>query len=233
MEHRALRIAYMDPQYVTGYVPLVLSRRWHQRGRKIKPYCFWKRNAPQKYLCTSASKYFCWTFPNCNKGSGFNPNATYHRLRDTLQRNKHHQPSAYDPGKNIFGVNETNDTVLWKNTREKVLPHTFKSYHDAEEGSPVTRTVAMIQVKGCRQRREEQSLMFNMNRNHTTILWVSRHTTTCSTTTTKATWTIIRGSITSTTMSSLHLTTEVGIGSTDWREREQSCSLSEHWLAYS
>ena len=92
---------------------------------------------------------------------------------------------------------------------------------------------AMIQVKGCRQRREEQSLMFNMNRNHTTILWVSRHTTTCSTTTTKATWTIIRGSITSTTMSSLHLTTEVGIGSTDWRERVQSCSLSQHWLAYS
>ena len=81
--------------------------------------------------------------------------------------------------------------------------------------------------------REEKSNHWCSTWIETIPRWVSRHTTTCSTTTTKATWTIIRGSITSTTMSSLHLTTEVGIGSTDWRERVQSCSLSEHWLAYS
>jgi len=170
MEHRALRIAIYGSPVCNRICAISFGMTMTP-----KPLIAFEKNAPQKYLCTSASKYFCWTFPNCNKGSGFNPNATYHRLRDTLQRNKHHQPSAYDPGKNIFGVNETNDTVLWKNTREKVLPQTFKSCHDVEEGSPVTRTVAMIQVKGCRQRREEQSLMFNMNRNHTTLSVSTHH----------------------------------------------------------
>jgi len=52
---------------------------------------------------------------NCNKSNSFNQNATYHRLHGTLQRNKHHQPSAYDPGKKYLVLMRRN------NLRQKLV----------------------------------------------------------------------------------------------------------------
>jgi hypothetical protein len=41
----------------------------------------------------------------------------------------------------IYLVLMRHTIVFGKNTREEVFTQTFKSCHDAEEGSPVTRTV--------------------------------------------------------------------------------------------
>lgn len=51
---------------------------------------------------------------------------TYHRLHGTLQRNKHHQPSAYDPGKKYLVhlvLMRLKNTVLDKNLRAESVFH--------------------------------------------------------------------------------------------------------------
>jgi hypothetical protein len=82
-------------------------------GQKDQTSLLLKKKMHPKYICAPlllniSDEHFKIVI----KAAALTQNATYHRLRDTLQRNKHHQPSAYDPGKNIFGVNETNDSLM-------------------------------------------------------------------------------------------------------------------------
>ena len=59
MEHKAPRIAIYGSPVCNRICAISFVTTMTPKGQKDQTLLLLKKNAPQKYLCTSASKYFC------------------------------------------------------------------------------------------------------------------------------------------------------------------------------